>query len=81
MTECCRNCKYLRNLWWWKNYPEEKQYGYCCTLFNNSDDDYTIMQIYDDIDQGMCECFSKADEPLVLENSEVILEREEQQNE
>lgn len=55
-NEICKNCKHLRRLWWWKNYPKDKQFGWCCDLFNNKRDDYTLMQLYSLY--SLCEMFS-----------------------
>lgn len=54
-NEMCKNCKHLRRLWWWKCYPEGKQYGWCCDLFNNKPDGYILMQLYSIY--GLCEMF------------------------
>lgn len=55
-NEMCKNCKFIRRLWWWKYYPKDKQYGWCCTLFDCEQNDYTIMQLY--TPYGLCEMFT-----------------------
>lgn len=45
--ECCANCKYCHELWYWdsESYPRNKQYGHCCTVFHDHGED-TVMQLY-----------------------------------
>lgn len=59
--ESCKNCVHLRKLWWWKEYPKEKQYGWCCNLFDNNENDYTLMQLYPEKGWGFCECYQRRD--------------------
>ena len=60
MKECCKNCVHLRELWWWKNYPNDMQKGWCCNLFDTKKDDYTLIQLYSiDGETELCECFQK----------------------
>lgn len=46
MYDCCHNCRHLKDLWWWKNFPHEKQYGHCCVALES---DGVVMQLY-----GIC---------------------------
>lgn len=54
--ECCNNCMHIRQFWWWKNYPKEKQYGNCCVALNNNRQDGVVMQLYGDMDSPIQKC-------------------------
>lgn len=55
MEERCANCKYLKDLWYWDNYPNNKRTGKCCSALSN---DGVIMQLYDaDSSESRCEIF------------------------
>ncbi len=54
-NERCRMCKHLRQLWWWKDYPRDKQYGWCCSPLGD-----VVMQLYN-IDRvgDICEMYDR----------------------
>lgn len=55
MIECCKYCKYLKELWYWEDYPRNKKRGFCCNLLDCMGDNI-IMQLYN-IEDDVCECF------------------------
>ena len=58
MRDSCATCKYSKELWWWKHYPQEKQYGHCCTALLGEG---VVMQLYGKLDApgSRCEMFSE----------------------
>ena len=54
--ESCKTCKYLRELWWWKDYPKDKQYGHCCVVLEKEN---VVMQLYGLLDKpgNRCEMY------------------------
>lgn len=59
MEEMCKNCAFCHTLWYWNDYPKDKQYGWCCTMFHDTGED-VVMQL-DSVDRpgvDMCECFT-----------------------
>lgn len=69
MTERCSNCKFLRKLWWWNNYPYDKQYGYCCIALDvcRSKDERNelgvVMQLQNTL--GKCEMYTEVEKDEV----------------
>lgn len=61
----CRNCRYLRELWYWLDYPREKQYGYCCTVLEG---ECVVMQLYNINNNEGCEMFSRRKHDRESEN-------------
>lgn len=60
MYDCCQNCKYLRDLWWWKDYPKDKQCGHCCVAL---EPEGVVMQLYGTCDSAdLCEMHRRKDE-------------------
>lgn len=53
--ENCKNCKHLRTLWHWDNYPHGKMNGWCCVALLS---DLVVMQLYSiDGVNDFCECW------------------------
>ena len=53
MKECCENCKFLKELWWWEG--TEKKFGQCCVMLLPEG---TVVKI-ENPKLDMCEVFCK----------------------
>lgn len=58
LTTCCKNCKYLRTLWYSPERVDKLSDGHCCDVFNNKRGEYRVFELLSiDKPNDVCEEF------------------------
>lgn len=69
----CRDCKFLRELWWWEAYSYDKKYGYCCVALDLCEphpNELGVAMQLQEIDNEFCEMYTKRSDKDGMDTNE-----------